>query len=205
VAVDAIDKIQTTAYSHDRTIFVECMGRYAGWITLFAGLAGGAHAILLPEFPLDTEAFTHFLRFLRHRRRQHKYATIVVVAEGIKIGDKLTHKQIVGAGSEITLGGVSVQLMQLIESEAPEEFEMRNVVLGHIQRGGSPNAEDRILAQEYGVAAMEAYIRGEFNHMVCLQAGQMRTVRISDAVKGLKLVTPAVGEYQTAKKLGIFI
>jgi 6-phosphofructokinase 1 len=205
IVVDAIDKLQTTAHSHDRTFFVECMGRYAGWITLFSGLAGGADAILLPEFPLDAQSFTHFLRFLKHRKQQHKYATIVAVAEGIKLGNKLIEKHEGIAGSEVTLGGASVNLMNAVESAAPGEFEMRNVVLGHIQRGGSPNAEDRILAKKYGVAAIEAYHREEFGNMVCLQGEQMRTVPIAQAVNQLKRVTPTVREYQTAKKLGIFI
>lgn len=148
IAVDAIDKIQTTAYSHDRTMFVECMGRHAGWITLFSGLAGGADAILLPEFPFSIEKF---IDFLRKRKENHKYATIVAVSEGMKLDNAYVGEEFY-KGSEIKLGGVSLKLMQLVEKMAPEEFEMRNVVLGHIQRGGSPNAQDRILAKEYGVA-----------------------------------------------------
>lgn len=202
VAVDAIDKVQTTAYSHERIIFVECMGRYSGWLALFAGLAGGADAILLPEFPCDTEKL---VGFLRHRRQQHKYAAIVVVAEGIKFNDKHAEKHLGVSGAEILLGGASTQLMQLIENIAPKEFEMRNVVLGHIQRGGSPNASDRILAKSYGVAAMEAFHQGKFNQMVCLRGGQMQTVPIAEAVNKLKLVTTETREYQTAKKLGVFI
>jgi ATP-dependent phosphofructokinase / diphosphate-dependent phosphofructokinase len=201
VAVDAIDKIQTTAFSHDRVIFVECMGRYAGWISLFAGLAGGADAILLPEFTFDLEKFLHFLH---QRRKQHKYSAVIVVAEGLKLDDKRIHEA--GAvGAEVKLGGVSLRLMQMVDGVEAGEFEMRNVVLGHIQRGGSPNAEDRILAKSYGVAAMEAYDRGEFNKIVCLQKGEMRMVPIAEAVDSLKLVTHETNEYKTAKKLGVFI
>jgi ATP-dependent phosphofructokinase / diphosphate-dependent phosphofructokinase len=201
IAVEAIDKVQTTAYSHDRLIFVECMGRYAGWISLFAGLAGGADAILLPEFPFSAEKFVNFLH---SRRKNHKYYAVVVVAEGLKIGDKLI-QQAYGNSSEVKLGGVSVQLMHVLEEMTPGDFEMRNVVLGHVQRGGSPNAEDRILAKSYGVAAMEAYARGDFNSIVCLRKGEMTTVSIAQAVDKLKLVTADTKEYQVAKKLGVFI
>lgn len=200
IAMDAIDKIQTTAFSHDRTIFVECMGRHAGWISLFAGLAGSADAILLPEFPFAVEKF---IDYLRKRKEEHKYSGVVVVAEGLKLGDELTES--FGKSSEIKLGGVSLQLMNLIDNLVPDEFEMRNVVLGHVQRGGSPNAEDRILARSYGVAAIEAYHKGEFNHLVCLRSGEMKVSPISDAVATLKLVTSETKEYQVAKKLGVYL
>lgn len=201
IAVSAIDKIHTTAASHERTIFVECMGRYAGWISLFAGLGGGADAILVPEFPFQME---DFIAFLRNRRKNGHYSDVVVVAEGIKINNQYSQKNH-GRSSEVTLGGVSMLLMKMVEEMAPNEFEMRNVVLGHIQRGGSPNASDRILAKEYGVTAMEAYHRGDFNTVVCLRGGQMCTSPIAEAVSGLKLVTSETREYQTAKKLGVFI
>ncbi len=200
VAVDAIDKVRTTAFSHDRVIFVECMGRYTGWISLFAGLAGGSDAILLPEFTFSPEKF---LNFLRSRRIEGDYSAVVVVSEGLRLGDNLVHSGTVS--SEVKLGGVSLQLMQLVESLAPDEFEMRNVVLGHVQRGGSPNAEDRNLAKSYGVEAMEAYSRGEFNSIVCLKAGIMKSVPIEEAVKTLKKVTPEIREYQVAQKLGVYL
>lgn len=202
VAVNAIDKLHTTAASHDRIMFVECMGRYAGWIALYAGLAGGADAILLPEFPVD---FDKFVSFLRDRRERQKLSGLVVVAEGFKLNDQLTTVSQGPTAEEVKLGGVSVQVMQAVEKYAPSEFEMRNVVLGHIQRGGSPNAEDRILAKDYGVSAMEAYHQGKFNHMVCLKGGVMQTVLISEAVDQLKRVTAETKEYQTAKKIGVFI
>ncbi len=201
VAMDAIDKVQTTAFSHDRVIFVECMGRYTGWISLFAGLAGGASAILLPEFSFSAEKF---LSFLRERRKHHEYSAVIVVAEGLKIGDKLVH-QSYGTSSEVKLGGVSFQLMNMVENLAPGEFEMRNVVLGHTQRGGSPNAEDRILARRYGVAAIEAYDKKEFNHMVCLRGGVMKTAPIAEAVMHLKKVTDTTPEYQVARKIGVYL
>jgi 6-phosphofructokinase 1 len=201
VAMDAIDKVQTTAFSHDRIIFVECMGRYTGWISLFAGLAGSASAILLPEFQFSADKF---IQFLRDRRMHQQYSAVVVVAEGLKIGEVLT-QQTYGTSSEVKLGGVSLQLMKMVEDMAPGEFEMRNVVLGHVQRGGSPNAEDRILARRYGVAAIEAYNEGKFSQMVCLKNGEMKTVPILEAVERLKQVTIETPEYEVAKKTGVFL
>lgn len=200
VAVDAIDKVTTTAFSHDRVIFVECMGRYTGWISLFAGLAGGADGILLPEFTFSAEKF---ITFLRERHSSGNYSAVVVVSEGLLLENELIHSGTVS--SEVKLGGVSLQLMNLVEKLAPNEFEMRNVVLGHVQRGGSPNAADRILAKSYGIEAMDAYVRGEFNTIVCLKAGIMKTVTIEEAVKNLKQITPQLREYQVAKKLGVYL
>ncbi len=202
VAVDALDKVHTTATSHDRTFFVECMGRNAGWISLFAGFAGAANAILLPEFDVDLDGL---IAHLRHRRDEHRTSSVVVVAEGIKLpGQGANHKS--GARSaETVFGGASEHLMAAIETLAPDEFEMRNVVLGHTQRGGSPASQDRILAKRYGVEAMFAYDRGEFNHMIAIRAGKMITVPIAKAVKQLKLVTTDNYEYKAARAIGIYI
>lgn len=202
VAVDAIDKIHTTATSHDRTIFVECMGRYTGWIALFAGLASSADAILLPEFPFSV---ARLIAYLRDKRQDHgSLSNIIVVAEGVKVANTLA-VQSYGGNGEVSLGGVSLRLMHEIETMAANEFEMRHVVLGHIQRGGSPNSEDRILAKEYGVAAMLAYHNKQYNSMVCVRSNILETVPLADAVRGLKVVTSDSREYTTAKTLGIFI
>jgi len=202
IAVDALDKVHTTATSHDRTFFVECMGRHAGWISLYAGLASSANAILLPEFDFDMD---NFLDHLRSRREAGKLSNIVVVAEGLKLGGKgFSHKGY-ALSSENVFGGVSEQLMKAIERTAPAEFEMRNVVLGHTQRGGTPNSQDRILAKRYGVEAMQAYDRGDFGHMIASRNNKMVTVPIAEAVRSLKLVTTDNYEYRTAKTLGIYM
>jgi ATP-dependent phosphofructokinase / diphosphate-dependent phosphofructokinase len=202
VAVDALDKIHTTATSHDRVFLVECMGRHAGWISLFAGLAGSANAILLPEFDVDLD---HFVEYLLWRKHAGKPSAVVVVAEGIK----LTHQEVslkAGASaSEIVLGGASEQVMHAVAEAAPGEFELRNVVLGHTQRGGTPQSQDRILAKRYGVEAMLAYDRGETNVMVATRNNRMITVPIAEAVGSLKLVTHKTLEYQDAKRLGIYL
>jgi 6-phosphofructokinase len=201
VAVDALDKIHTTATSHDRVFFVECMGRHAGWISLYAGLAASANAILLPEFDVD---LTDFVAFLHHRNAS-KHSAIIVVSEGIKIAGKGIVTKAGSATSEVTLGGASEQLMRMIEEATPNEFEMRHVVLGHTQRGGTPTAGDRILAKRYGVEAMLAYDRGETNVMVAVRDNNMTTTPITEAVDSLKLVTHDTVEYATAKRLGIYL
>jgi 6-phosphofructokinase 1 len=200
VATEAIDRVHTTATSHDRIIIVECMGRMAGWITLHAGLAGGAHAILIPEKEFQVEDLVSFLR----ARAANRQSAVIVVAEGVRLGGGL-HGRSLGKDAEILLGGVSSNLMRQIDEVAPGEFEMRTVVLGHTQRGGSPNAEDRILAKRYGVAAIQAYDQGKFGHMVAVRGGVMQTVPILEAVGELKLVTQEAPEYKTAQSLGIFM
>jgi 6-phosphofructokinase len=202
IAVDAIDKIHTTATSHERIFFIECMGRHAGWISLYAGLAASANAILLPEFEINVPKFVDYLK---RRHFSGKNSTIVVVAEGVKLAGQGFSHQTGLRQTEIVFGGVSEYLMRTIELNAPEEFEMRHVVLGHTQRGGSPNSADRILAKRYGVEAMLAYERGESAQMIATRDNQMVTVAISDAVGALKLVTEETYEYQAAKTLGIYL
>ncbi len=198
VATDALDKIHTTATSHERVFFVECMGRHAGWISLYAGLAGGANAILLPEFTVNIE---DFVSFLRNRQQRERRSAVVVVAEGIKLPTRVFAE----AGSEVKLAGASEILMGAIEEQDPRHFEMRHVVLGHTQRGGSPNAEDRVLCKRYGIAAIEAFHAGHFGQMIRLRDGQMGHIPLTEAVSNLKLVTLDTHEYLAAKKLGVYL
>lgn len=197
VAVEALDRIHTTATSHDRVFLVECMGRHSGWIALYAGLAANANMILLPEFEVHITSVVDFL----HRRLQRRGSAIIVVAEGIK----LPQRAAAHAGSETKLAGISFELMEAIEREAPEAFEMRNVVLGHTQRGGNPNVEDRILSKKYGIAAVEAYESGAFGSMVRLRNGVIETVPIKEATGALKLVNSDTPEYIAAQKLGVYV
>jgi ATP-dependent phosphofructokinase / diphosphate-dependent phosphofructokinase len=200
VAVDAVDKIKTTAFSHNRIFFVECMGRNAGWLSLYTGVASGADAILLPEFPTSPESI---VEFLRDRRDHHRQSTIVVVSEAFELDG-----QLVTLGNdytnEVIFSGISNQLIRRIEKLAPNEFEMRNVVLGHTQRGGSPIADDRILSTRFGTRAIQAYDEGQFGHMVSLQRDRIVTVRLEDAVNQLKLVTRDNVLFDAACKMGIF-
>ena len=200
VVVDALDRIHTTASSHGRVIFVETMGRNAGWIALRAGLAGGAHAILLPEFPFEVD---DLIKFLQARQNEGK-PSVVIVAEGAKINHRGVAQQS-GSSQEVRLGGISLQLMNEIEQLAPREFEMRNVVLGHVQRGGTPNAADRVIAKAYGCEAMKAYDRGEFGKVVVYSQLGMKTVPIEACTGEIKLVTADTLEYVTSMDLGIFV
>lgn len=201
IAVDAIDKIQTTAFSHNRIFLVECMGRNAGWLSLYAGLAAGADAILLPEFPTSME---DIVAFLRHRRDNHRNSTIIVVSEAFEInGRPVVHGN--ATTNEVIFAGISNELTRRVEKIAPNEFEMRNVVLGHTQRGGPPCAADRILSKRFGTRAIEAYHNGLFGHMVALQNDKIVPVRIEDAVNQLKLVTKQDKIYEAARQTGIFL
>jgi len=201
VAVDAVDKIKTTAFSHNRIFFVECMGRNAGWLSLYTGVASAADAILLPEFPTSPESI---VEFLRERRDHHRNATIVVVSEAFELDG-----EVVTRGNEYTneviFAGISDKLIRRIEKLAPNEFEMRNVVLGHTQRGGSPIADDRILSTRFGTRAMEAYDKRRFGHMVALQSDRIVTVQLEDAVNQLKLVTADDKICEAAIQMGIFM
>jgi len=200
VAVDAIDRIHTTATSHDRMFFVESMGRSAGWLALHAGLASGAAAILLPEFPFALE---RLLAFLRHRRDTQHTASIVVVAEAVTLEGHAVART-TDLTSEVLYGGISTQLMARLETLAPDEFDLRNVVLGHTQRGGPPNADDRILSKRFGVAAMEAYANGAFGCMVGLRGNAIELVPIAEAVGSIKRVTTESMAYRAARTLGVF-
>lgn len=202
IAVEALDRIHTTAVSHDRVMFVETMGRHVGWIPLHAGLAGGADAILIPEIEFD---YKELVRYLGWRKKIGRNYSVVVVSEGAKAkNEAVSTKENVDGKPEVRLGGISDQIMQRIEELAPGEFEMRNVVLGHTQRGGSPNAEDRVLAKSYGVAAVDAVLNKKFGEMICYRAGKMETISIAKAVEHLKKVTKDNLVFDTAKKLGVY-
>jgi len=198
---EELNRVHTTAASHDRVMFVETMGRHAGWIALYGGLAGGANAILLPEFPFEPADLADFLR---NRVKEGKLSSVIVVAEGAHVGGALSTKKTKVDG-EAQLGGAAERLMAAVENCAPNEFEMRTVVLGHTQRGGSPNAEDHILARAYGVAAIDAVHAGEFGCMVSFRHGKMTAVSIAQAVGKLKLVTPDDPVYSAAKKIGLYM
>jgi ATP-dependent phosphofructokinase / diphosphate-dependent phosphofructokinase len=189
IASDAIDRLHTTAESHDRVIVVEVMGRNAGWIALEAGLSGGAHAILIPERPPSVEAVCERIRGRRERRG---YA-IVVVSEGVELVgeagegavDEFGHRQLAKAG-------VAETLAQRIEEETG--VEARAVVLGHVQRGGTPVAFDRSLATRYGMRAAEMVAEGGFGRMAALRGERVVDVPLDDAVSELKTVPERVWE-----------
>jgi len=189
-ATDAIDKIHTTAESHHRVMVIEVMGRDAGWIALEAGIAGGAHVILIPEIPFTLQ---RLCEYISEREGYGKRFTIVVVAEGVKLPTEL--RQLSRGGSVGNLIGDGIALMA--------HKEVRVSVLGHIQRGGSPSPFDRILGTRFGVAAVELVARKEFGNMVCLRNASIQTVKIADAIGKLKMVDPQGEMVRTARAVGI--
>ena len=194
VATEAIDRLHTTAESHNRILVVEVMGRHAGWIALHSGLAGGADAILVPERPFDVEEVCDLIR---RRHSRGRYFSIVVVAEGA-IPAEGTMETLEGDTDEFgheRLGGIGQRLS--LEIEERTGFETRVTVLGHVQRGGTPTPYDRVLATRLGVAASDAAQEGRWGTMPALRGGRIELVALRDAVAELRLV-PAE-EYEVAE------
>jgi ATP-dependent phosphofructokinase / diphosphate-dependent phosphofructokinase len=184
IAMEAIDRLHTTAESHHRALIVEVMGRNAGWIALHAGVAGGANVILIPEQPFDIEEVCRYVE----KRFETRYAPIVVVAEGAhpKALGKTVLDDSVDAFGHTRFGGVGQLLADEIQKRTGKEA--RAAVLGHIQRGGTPTAFDRVLATRFGVHAIRAVAEGAFGMMVALRGTEIVRVPITDAVSQLKLV-----------------
>ncbi|HEV3400706.1 MAG TPA: 6-phosphofructokinase [Acidimicrobiales bacterium] len=187
IATDAIDRLHTTAESHDRVMVVELMGRSAGWIATYAGIAGGAAEILVPEEEFDIEKVCERLR---RRHERGRFASIVVVAEGAKPkeGTMVLQSGEVDEFGHERLGGIANKVAEEIEKGTG--FETRVTILGHVQRGGTPTAFDRVLATRFGVAAIEAVHDGAFGQMVALRAGEIVRVPLEEAVDESKTVDP---------------
>lgn len=191
-AMEAIDRLHTTAEAHNRVLVVEVMGRHTGWIALYAGVAGGADVILIPERPVTIDKV---VRQIRKRHKRGKDFSIVVVAEGAKVTlDEKTDKD--GAlvvqdlkrdqFGHVHLGGIGTLLAEEIEKRT--SFEARAVILGHIQRGGAPTAFDRVLATRYGSAAIDLIRDGRFGQMVALRGNEIVGIELTEAVYCLKHV-----------------
>ncbi|HUS62812.1 MAG TPA: ATP-dependent 6-phosphofructokinase [Acidimicrobiales bacterium] len=189
VATDAIDRLHTTAESHDRVIVCEVMGRHAGWIAAYAGIAGGAAFILVPEEPF---AIDEVCGAIRTRHDKGRFATIVVVAEGAspKEGTLALQTGEVDQFGHVRLGGIGQLLAEEIESRTG--FETRVTMLGHVQRGGTPTAFDRVLATRFGVAAIDAVHDRGFGQMVALQSGDIVRVPLEQGVAELKTLDPRI-------------
>lgn len=201
VATDAIDRLRTTGESHHRVMVLEVMGRYAGWIALHSGIAGGAHCILIPEIPFDPQKLCDSILA---RKKMGRGSSIIVVGEGAKpIGGELTISRLVpGSFEQIRLGGVGNKVADMVEQMTG--IESRCTVLGYTQRGGVPTAYDRVLSTRYGVAAFEAYQRGERNVLVALRDNKIITVPIADVDKKPSLVQPESDELvRFAKEIGV--
>jgi phosphofructokinase-like protein len=189
IATEAIDRLHTTAESHNRVMIVEVMGRHAGWIALYSGLAGGADVILIPERPFDIE---EVVRLIRRRHSRGRYFSIVVAAEGATPSEGTIDGVESARGKDEfgheRLGGIG----QLLERELGERtgFETRATVLGHIQRGGTPTAFDRVLATRLGLAAIDAAHDGRWGVMPALRGTRIELVPLGEAVAQLRLVPP---------------
>lgn len=199
IATDALDRLHTTAESHDRVMILEVMGRNAGWIALHSGLAGGADVILIPEIPFTMKSVADRIRA---RDEAGSNFSIIVAAEGaLETGHELIYQDKGDRLHAPRLGGIGAYCQK--ELEALSGKETRCVVLGHLQRGGRPNAFDRMLATNYGSCAVRALVDGKRGAMVALQAGDVITVPISQAIANIKTV-PADGQLvRTARDTGI--
>ena len=193
IATDAIDRLHTTAESHNRVMIVEVMGRHAGWIALYSGLAGGADVILIPERPFDID---EVCRLIQRRHSRGRYFSIVVVAEGATPAAGTL--EVVRDGEDefghARLGGIGALLEREIEERTG--FETRTTVLGHIQRGGTPTAFDRVLATRFGSAAIDAASERRWGMMPSLQGTRIALVPLEDAVRELRTVP--VEDYEEA-------
>ncbi|HEX9780963.1 MAG TPA: 6-phosphofructokinase [bacterium] len=199
VATDAVDRLHTTAESHHRVMVLEVMGRYAGWIALRAGIAGGGDIILIPEIPFDIQKACDAVK---RRMERGKRFSIVVVAEGAVMvgGEMVVKERIPGSPDPIRLGGVGRAVAKQLEFCSG--LESRVTVLGHLQRGGTPTAFDRWLATRFGAAAVELLVRGETGRMVCLRGTRIESVPVAEAVEHLRRVDPQGEEVRTARAVG---
>lgn len=199
-AMEAIDKIQTTAASHHRVMVVEVMGRYAGWIALTAGLAGGGDVILIPEIPYDIEKVCEVVK---ERYGYGKRSSIVVVAEGAvpKGGDVVVQKIVEDSTDPVRLGGVGYRVGNEIEKRTG--LETRVTVLGHIQRGGSPIAYDRILATRFGTKAVDLVMQRNFGRMVCLRGMNIEDIELEKIQGEQRKIYPDGDLVKTARAIGV--
>jgi 6-phosphofructokinase 1 len=199
IATEALDRLHTTAESHDRVMILEVMGRHTGWIALHSGIAGGADVILIPEIAFSMESVAEKVLL---REQAGSSFSIIVVAEGaIEVGHEQIYQDKGDAYHSARLGGIGVYCRVKLEELTGKET--RHVVLGHLQRGGRPNAFDRMLATNFGACAVRALAGGKEGVMVALQAADVVTVPISEAIANTKIVPPHGQLVQTARDIGI--
>ncbi len=194
---DALDRLHTTASSHKRVMVIEVMGRHAGWIALYGGLAGGGDVILIPEIPFDYEKVA---QCVREREDDGCLSTLIVVAEGARPVQGRKKMQATASG-EYRMGGIGEIVAHEVATRTGKET--RTCVLGHLQRGGAPTTLDRILGTRFGVKAVELIQRGKFGHMVSYQNYEVRSVPIEDAVNRLRLIAPDNQVVQAARAVDV--
>jgi phosphofructokinase-like protein len=200
VAAESIDNIHSTAESHHRVMMVEVMGRYTGWLALYAGVTGGGDVILIPEIPFDIRKVC---QKLKRRSRIGKRFSIVVVAEGVRLEESkklVIERRVKGSTDPIRLGGVSYRIAEQIEKAT--NLETRVIILGHLLRGGKPTPSDRTLATQFGKQAVDLVMRRKFGYMASLQCGNVTSVPIQAGIASLKKVLPDLPLIQAAKAVG---
>lgn len=199
VANEALDRLHTTTTSHDRVMILELMGRDAGWISLYSGIAGGANVILIPEIPFSYEKI---IAFLEKRKEHARNSSIIVVAEGAKEkdGEVVTRKN-GSVSSQIILGGLGEQVANYLNKNT--SFEARANSLGHIQRGGSPTSFDRVLSTLLGTGAAKLFQEKKYGKIAVFKNNQIEEASIDEAVKSLKLVEPQSQIIEYARTVGI--
>ncbi|MDP0491423.1 MAG: ATP-dependent 6-phosphofructokinase [Verrucomicrobiota bacterium JB023] len=195
--VDGLDRLHTTASSHKRVMVLEVMGRHAGWIALWGGMAGGANVVLIPEIDFDIQKVAEFIRL---REAQGHHSSLIVVAEGAKLPDGLVAREN-EHGGEVRLGGVGAVVANQIQEMTGKET--RACTLGHLQRGGAPTALDRILGLRFGVMAVKLASEGNFGRMVSYQSYHVDSVPIIDAVQKIRCVDPTGEVVDAARAIGI--
>ncbi len=200
VATEALDRIHTTAASHHRAMVVELMGRNAGWIALHSGMASGADVILIPEIPFDLDRVCNYVE---GRSRHGKQFTIIAVSEGAtpQGGEKIVAQVDPTSPDPIKLGGVGKYVADQIEKRAG--IEARYTVLGHMQRGGTPVAEDRVLATQFGYAALQALMAGKANRLIVMQQGRVTDTDILEAADRQRTIPPDNPLLQAARGIGV--
>ncbi len=200
VATDAVDRIHTTAQSHHRVMIIETMGRYAGWIALRSAIAGGGDIVLIPEIPYNEKVIADFIM---ERRARGKNFSIIVAAEGAKneAGEQAVTRTVAASTDPVRLGGIGYKISDMVEQTC--HVESRVVVLGHLQRGGTPTPFDRWLSTRFGARAMDLVLEQKFGYMVALQGLSIGECKIADAISKLKLVDPNSEEVKTALEVGM--
>lgn len=200
VATDAVDRIHTTAQSHHRVMIIETMGRYAGWIALRSAIAGGGDIVLIPEIPYNEKVIADFIM---ERRAKGKNFSIIVAAEGAKneAGEQAVTRTVAASTDPVRLGGIGYKISDMVEQTC--HVESRVVVLGHLQRGGTPTPFDRWLSTRFGARAMDLVLEQKFGYMVALQGLSIGECKIADAISKLKLVDPNGEEVRTALEVGM--
>ncbi len=198
-ATEALDKLHSTAKSHDRVMVVEVMGRESGFIALYSGISGGADVILIPEIPFDLESVSEKIA---DNELREKHYSIVVVAEGALVkGGQVVSKGEEFGREEVILGGIGEWVANEIRTLTGKDT--RSLTLGHLQRGGSPTTFDRLLALRFGAAAVRLVEEGKYNHMVALDSSKMKAVPIEEAIKQRKKVDLNSDKIATARDIGI--